>query len=277
METPIIRSVDHIMVRVKTAEPLFELFSRTLALPVSWPLQISDFATFGWVTVGNANLEFWAAADNSDLPGDSKLPGFHGFALEPSNLAASLSRLAERGIACKAPRPFITKKTNGEEALNFTNAVIRDVSTDGCCIFFCEWCPNGSIFPWTDRLSTPQRREREKAQLLALGGGPLGITGLLEIQIEAPPQGKFVQAWQTLTEQGNQVVYLADGVQLRFLPSSNYRISALVLGVQSVRNARDFLIERRLLESEDQGELILSRKATDGLTFILRERRPADN
>ena len=55
------RAVDHVLIRVLAAEPLYALFSDVFALPVSWPLQRNDFATFGWVNVGNTNLEFWAA------------------------------------------------------------------------------------------------------------------------------------------------------------------------------------------------------------------------
>lgn len=54
------RNIDHIVFRLQEAESLYLLFSETFGLPVSWPLQRSDFATFGWVTVGNVNLEFWA-------------------------------------------------------------------------------------------------------------------------------------------------------------------------------------------------------------------------
>ena len=271
MKVPLIQSIDHIMVRAIAAEPLYHLFSQTLGLPVSWPLQRSDFATFGWVTVGNTNLEFWAASNNSDLPKDTKLPIFHGFALGPTNLNESISTLTQRGVACKSPRAFITKRPDGHEAVNFTNSVILDVSTDSCCVFFCEWCPDGTIYPWREKLTASERQQREKAQLLACEGGPLGITGLVEIQIEIPAESNVLRAWNAITEQQGPLVSLVDGAQLRFLPGAHYKVDALVLGVRSLRRARDFLVENELLENEHKDELSLSRSATGGLILRLRE------
>ncbi|WP_225585372.1 hypothetical protein [Acidovorax sp. ACV01] len=41
------RSVDHVMLRLDAVEPLFRRFSETFGLPVAWPLQRTDFATYG--------------------------------------------------------------------------------------------------------------------------------------------------------------------------------------------------------------------------------------
>ena|ERR1700712_5026023 len=76
MAVQVFSGVDHIMVRVEKVEPFLILFSDMLGLPVSWPLQQMEFADYAWVTLGNTNLEFWASANNLDLPSDQTLPLF---------------------------------------------------------------------------------------------------------------------------------------------------------------------------------------------------------
>lgn len=267
----IIESVDHIMVRVERARPLFNLFSGTLGLPVSWPLQEREFATFGWITLGNANLEFWQASSNADLTGKAELPIFHGIALEPCGLAASTARLAASGITCKKPRSFLTKKPDGREVANFTNSVIVDASSETCCVFFCEWCADGTIFPWTDRLATAERRQRQKAQLVACDGGPLGVTGLVEIQMQLPLRHGARAAWAAVTGGQGQVADLADGVRLRLLPGPQYKVDELVIGVRSLGAAREVLAQNALLERGHASDAILLKQATGGLTFRFRQ------
>ena len=129
MTSSAFRSIDHILVRVKNAQQMLTLFAQTFGLPVSWPLQSNDFASYGWVTLGNTNLEFWESSNNGDLPSEEVLPLFHGLALEPDNLADSIKTLSESGIQCKAPRPYVTQTLDGRDVTNFTNAVVLDLSS----------------------------------------------------------------------------------------------------------------------------------------------------
>ena len=132
------KSIDHVLVRVKDAQPMMDLFAGTHGLPVSWPLQSDDFATYGWVTLGNTNLEFLASSNNSDLPGEDVLPLFQGIALEPHNLADIIKMLGDRGIKCKAPRPYITQTADGRKVINFTNSVVVDATSPLVCISFAN-------------------------------------------------------------------------------------------------------------------------------------------
>ena len=172
------RSVDHVVVRLWAAEPLYALFTETFCLPVAWPLQRTDFATYGWVHVGNTDLELWASHSNSDLPAHAVPPLIHGFALEPTlSLVESLARVEEASISCKPPRAFQTQNAQGETVANFTNSVLLDVSASSCCIFFCEWNPRSTIYPWPETATPAQRRAQHRQDLKNRNGGPLGITG----------------------------------------------------------------------------------------------------
>jgi len=271
MTPPIFRGIDHIMLRLPALEPLYTLFSDTFGLPVSWPLQRSGFADFAWVTVGNTNLEFWAAADNADLPEDCQPPLIHGFALDPEDLGSSIEQLAARGIHCKEPRPYRTEDGNGGMVTNFTNAVVLDLSSASLCIFFCKWSKNGNIFPWQEKLDAQERKARERAQLAACDGGALGILGLAEIRLAVGEIEEKSRLWQAVL--GVPALTLGDGIALHLQAGSYDHIEALCFSVKSLAQARRFLDARGLLEREVDGKLIISREAAGGLRFELIEVR----
>ncbi|MGJ7558825.1 hypothetical protein ACSFBI_33135 [Variovorax sp. RB3P1] len=127
------------VIRTADAASLYELFSGHLGLPVTWPLERATFATFGWIGLGNTNLEIWAAADNSDLPADCPFPLIHQIALAPAELSETLARFDAMGLSCKAPRTYSSKDELGEVRTNFTNSVILDLSNESCCVFVCDW------------------------------------------------------------------------------------------------------------------------------------------
>ena len=161
-------AVDHVMIRLLDIDALLSLFADVFHLPVSWPKQSSSFATFAWVHVGNTELELWASASNSDLPQESQPPLIHGFALEPVDLETSIAHLTQAGFQCKSPRPYQTKTADGSLTTNFTNSVLLDLSCDSCCIFLCAWNPDGTIYPWKERLTVAERRSRDQIELTKL-------------------------------------------------------------------------------------------------------------
>lgn len=262
------RGIDHVVIRLRTVDALYALFAQTFGLPVSWPLQHSPFASFGWVNVGNTNLEFWAAAQNDDLPQDAQPPLVHGFALDPADLTASMAHLAARGIACKTPRPFRTQTPEDAWVTNFTNAVVLGVSSDACCVFFCEWDAEGTIYPWKEKLNAGQRNVRDKAAFDACGGGPLGLVGLREVRLAVQDVNEAGKVWQTLTDSERpDAIALTPDISMRLLPGGmrSSTIETLIFGVRSLSVARAFLAARQLLEASFEGELRLSSAACDGL------------
>lgn len=267
------RSVDHVLIRLLEIDSLYALFADVFALPISWPLQRSDFATFGWVSVGNTNLEFWASASNSDLPPDCQLPLVHGLALDPADLSSSLTRLAELGVSCKEPRPYQTKNEDGVVVTNFTNSVVLDVSSESCCIFFCAWDENGTIFPWKEKLSVVQRRTKEQEALRRCAGGPLGLVGLSEIRVAVPDFDRATEKWSALTGSDTNPMALTQDIALRLVPGKCHVIQCLTFAVRSLPAARVFLADRGLLGSSSSDELELSSQASGGLSFRFVEAR----
>ena len=243
------RSIDHVMLRLHAAEPLFQLFSETFGLPVAWPLQRTDFATYGWVHLGNTDLELWAATANGDLPDHAQPPLIHGFALEPASpLAESLEHAMEAGITCKPPRAFQSENSRGERVTNFTNSVLLELSAPSCCVFFCEWDRRAALYPWPETATPVERRAQHRQALQDSGGGPLGITGLHALRMGTPDVQTHQHRWRTLTgSQPGHPIAVTPDVCLELVPGEHLLIESLSLSVRSLSIARAFLSSRHLL------------------------------
>lgn len=242
------QAIDHLMLRVAQAEPLFDALAQDLGLPVVWPLQCAGFATYGWIGIGNTALEVWAAADNGDLPPDTTLPLVHGFALAPSRLDADLSTLRARGLRHRAPRTFASPDAEGVSRPNFTNAVVEALSSPGCCVFYCDWAPGAPIVPWPRDATVAERHTgHNTAALNGRHGGTLGITGLRGITLQSPDPIAAGHAWRRATGATQGSIWLADGVQLDIVAGRRHQITALSLGVRDESTARAWLAAKRWL------------------------------
>lgn len=269
---PAYQSIDHVMLRLHAAEPLFGLLTHTFGLPIAWPLQHTAFASYGWVHVGNTDLELWAATANTDLPHHAQPPLFHGFALEPAlPMPDALAHLTASGIECKAARAFQTSDADGNTVTNFTNAVVLDLSSPSCCVFLCEWNAHASIYPWAEAITPVARRASFRKALLDSGGGPLGLLGLRSIRLGTPSPDKHLARWQALSGSECNLVQLTSEIALQLVPADHLQIESLTFGVRSLEVARRFLKRLQLLDADDGNTLAVSR---EGLVVKLTEVAP---
>lgn len=101
---------DHLSVRVNDAEQMHRLFTEVFALPAAWPFQSLAFAKFSWVSVGNANVEFWQASSNADLPldGNPLMPLVHGMEMDCVDTEQTVAELTAIGFSCTPAKSFGT-------------------------------------------------------------------------------------------------------------------------------------------------------------------------
>ena len=93
--SPIVKRVDHIMIRVVDSayDHLFSLLTETLQLPITWAMNnyIPSFKT-GGVFAGNISMEIFQSGSRQTLPSPSPSQAqLYGIAFEPFSLTASLS------------------------------------------------------------------------------------------------------------------------------------------------------------------------------------------
>lgn len=262
------QAIDHLMLRVAQAESLFDALHRELGLPVTWPLQRADFATYGWIGLGNTQIEIWAAASNADLPANCTLPLVHGFALGPNHLETDLALLRERGLRHRTPRNFSSPDAQAVSRSNFTNAVIEDLSSPGCCVFYCDWARGAPIVPWPRDATADERRALHAAALAQCGGGLLNITGLRRITMQTPDVLTTERGWRTALDASSGPLFLAPDIRLIIEAGPCHRISALHVGVRDATVARAALEARHWLGAEgDAGAMQLDHPACAGLAL----------
>lgn len=263
---------DHLSVRVNDAEKLHHLFDKVLALPIAWPLQSLAFAKFSWVSVGNTNIEFWQASNNSDIPLDGKplIPFVHGIAVDCDGVAQTVAELTDIGFACTPAKTFGTSDADGMQVDACTKAQLLEVSAPMCQVFLCHWHREGLIFPWKEKLSTAERRRKEKQALSASSGGTLGILGLAEIRMSVPDIEHAARGWDLASRRMSERDHcwdLGDRIILSMHVGSSHMMTSLLFRVHSLEKAKNALKERGLLGEHTMDEVRILPDAVDGLDF----------
>ncbi len=191
---PPVRQIDHIMIRAGNPSELYAFFTDTLQLPVAWPLTSPrEGVATGGVGVGNVNLEAIR------FPGQSEeRPRLLGFALEPTGLDESMRQLTARGLAVGAPREIIGNRPDGSKGVLWTNVTLPQFSdaenpgTGTVHVFLSQYSP--------EYVDVGQRRARLRQQLVAGGGGPLGIVDVKEVVIGVTDVEAARRLWQRLLD-----------------------------------------------------------------------------
>ena len=128
-----------------------------------------------------------------------------------------------------------------------------------------------TIFPWKEQLTTTQRKSKEQQQLSACGGGKLGITGLVEVELICTRVEETKALWLAMTGNASSAPFTQEGIELSFRAGNEDKIESVVIGVRSLATARGELAEAGLLGESYGNEISLSKKACSGLHFRFRQ------
>lgn len=176
---PPIRQIDHVMTKADDPREVFALFTETLGLPIAWPLEERGGGVVsGGVGFGNVNVEAIRFPGQRTLPSRAQVTGF-GF--EPSPLRACLDELQRRGVPLGPVRPLIVTDATGAKQTLFTNVTLLGLSetplpADAAMhIFLSEYSPT--------YVDVAGRHARIRKELVASGGGPLGVDSMREVVV----------------------------------------------------------------------------------------------
>lgn len=249
--SPPIRQIDHIMIRTGRPHELYAFFTETLQLPVAWPITSPRAGvTTGGASFGNVNVEAIQFPGQKDAQ-----PRLVGFALEPSSLNDSMTELTRRGIIVGERRPLIAAGSEGSKDTLWTNVTLRPFSdSDGPAdatmhIFLSEYSPA--------YVNVEERRARLRSQLVASGGGPLGVVEVKEVNIGAIDVASARQLWQRLLDptpsSAPNTWQIGNGPAVRLVSATENKIQTLVIRVASLDRATTFLRDKQLLRADPEG------------------------
>ena len=258
----IIRQVDHVLIASNDAEGLFTLLSDTLELPIVWPMANYGRITSGGVAAGNVNLEIVKMPVVSE---DGAISRFIGMAFEPEPLEPSLLELDAREINHGAAVPLTTLISDGTIATLWTTVLLPDLSNQAMIIFLCEYTHDVAA----------QRRE-SLDQLVSRNGGPLSVDSVKEIVIGTTDMERNLDLWQNLlnplSPPSPGFWQLESGPAIRFVQADNDGIQALIIDVNSLSQARQFLVRQGLLGEDNQNKVTLDGVYLQGLNIKLAEK-----
>jgi hypothetical protein len=255
------------MIRAANPRELYAFFTETMQLPVAWPLTSPrEGVVTGGVGVGNVNLEA------IQFPGQTEQqPRLLGFAFEPLSLDESLRQLTRRGFAVGARREIVGTRPNGAKGVLWTNVTLPQLSDSEnpafgtVHVFLSEYDPA--------YVDVEQRRERLRKQLVANGGGPLGIVDLREIVIGVRDIVAARQIWerllQAVSSPGVNTWQVGDGPAIRLISAPQERMQSLILRVASLDRAKAFLRDNGLLGAEADGMVSIDPSKVWGIDLRL--------
>jgi hypothetical protein len=248
----IVTRVDHIFFNTDQVEEIFDLFTRTLSLPVAWPVR--DYGPFasGGVRLGAMNLEIARGASTGLEPS----PRF-GIAFAPKTLATSLAELAKRDIPHGRGHPISGPGPDGRPAVLWTTVAIEGM-LDGADVFLCDYSPMLRP-PGTTLLPMPP-------------AGPLGVTSVEEVRIGVPDFDAAARRWGTLLmplePSASGYWRPVGGPAIRLVSASQVTI-VVVLMVRSRVAAETFLRERGLFGEPLDGMAVIDPIHTNGILFAI--------
>jgi hypothetical protein len=268
---PPIRRIDHFMIRTDDPARLYAFFTKTLELPVAWPMmRPRDGVVTGGVGFGNVNVEAIQFPAQKSRPSRAQLLGF---AFEPSPLAECLAELNRRGISYGERRPLIATGQDGSKSTQWTNVTLRQFSDGEAAdatmhVFLSEYSPA--------YVNVEQRRERLRSQLAAKGGGPLGVEGVKEVIVgvaDLAVQGLWQKLLDPTPMSGSSTWQVGDGPAIHLVQAGENTTQGLVISVASLQKAKAFLRERDLLGTDSQQEATIDPSKVEGLNIRLVEKR----
>jgi hypothetical protein len=263
-----VQYIDHIMIRSDDPGELFALFSKTLQLPIAWPLADRGGVVSGGIGFGNVNIEAIKFPGQVNDPTPTHLVGL---ALKPLSLGESLRELERRGITHGAPRPFVSVGPNGARATSFTNVTLKqfsDADRPGDAtfqVFLSEYNP---VY-----IDAAARRSRLRDELAARRGGPLGLVRVQEVIIGTADLRGANRTWQLLVAPAPSASVnlwrIGDGPAVRLVQAQRDMMQGLVLAVADLPKARHFLVENGLLGASSETELVVAPSKIRGLNIRL--------
>jgi len=308
-EGPVVKCIDHLLIRVADPGPLLSVFSEIFGLPLAWREGSHGFYTNAGIFAGNVDLEIirFGPPAAKAAPQPARIYGVVFEGHQP--LASTLAELARRNIQCSGNIRFGAKLPEGSTVNPFNQRLLGGLLGGNIWtrLVFCitqlpvygkinqvrsasSSAKGGSIdrflldrafasgfvsmveYEPQFRQRAEERRGKNHAELCSRAGGSLGILGLDEVVVGLKHLDDVELRWRRLLGSPNgQNFRLRQGPGIKLVSSDRDVLEALVFQVQSVAAAVEFLAERNMLGAYSNQEITIAASSLDGLQVRLRE------
>jgi hypothetical protein len=305
MNTPIVRRIDHLIIRVPDPayDQLHTLLTGVFALPVPWPVTHHPAFKSGGVFAGNVDLELLRVV--TDPPGEqARLYGlvFEAWSEQTDELAArGIPYLRSPYISAEAGKAPTTLWTNvffsgllGSHARMKALFAARRLSPDwlwtrlapknsadnvnGVEFMFNRIYGNGVVFmvsynPAWRNVDTERRAHI--AELAQHAGGALGLVRVQEVGIGTTNLTASAIAWRSLLRPALEVDAMCwqpgDGPAVRVVASDQDAIRYLIWEVESLDRAQAVLEDSELLGAVFDDQITINPELIFGLDIRIVE------
>jgi hypothetical protein len=267
-----VKRIDQIYCRVESVgdvNKLYYLFSNTLGFPEAWPPTDKKEYYGGGVYTGNTWLK-WVSYNTKAYKMTDKPAKFQMISLEPNGYERCIKELEKREIATKYDGNATVADSSGEEqewgqSYDLIESPFKEVN-----LFICKYSP----LAFSALTTTPEAKNLDehyrimRGRLNEVGGGPLGIRYVKEVELGVKGFIRDSREWQRLLDPikpKGELWRIGKGPELRLTPEKNYSIKGISIRVKSLRVARKFLKLNGLLGEVNEGWVSLSRDRVNNL------------
>lgn len=270
-----VRRIDHLSITTADPRPVLSAFGRVLGLEVITPIRSfsrGDFEVIlGLLFAGNVAIEF--IRHEGSPAGHPPAYRVDGISFEPGadGIDAAVATLRARGIQT-------TPVMRASRTVWWNSAIVLAPETGLDWLFFTEY--DWALAPESEpSATTDERRAVLAAAFNAEGGGPLGVVGVVEVDVGGPDPLASQRAWQAIlgpSEPVRGVWDLGEGPRLRHRPADQGSCG-LTVAVRSLDQATEALAKLPVpVDATHPGEILIDPADLFGLRVALVEARRAE-
>jgi len=252
--TPVVKKVDHVTLFTQNAQQLFDFFTTKLGLPAAWPLSNYPQFSTGGVQAGNVNMETLQAGPPAPTGSAGPQASIYGIVLEPvTPLSKTTSELQARGA--KPGKPTVqTAEVSGKTVPVWTNVTLNALARPHYTVYLTEYSQTYTSLLGSHKVSGPL--------------GKIGVTKMDELVISAKDPTAVQKQWQTAfapAPMSSGVMTIGTGPDIQIVKGTGDDIVTLMLEVESLSKAKDYLQSQGLLGQSTASELTIAPAAVQGL------------
>lgn len=265
-ENLLFKRISQLVIRTDKPRELYDAFTQVLGFKDIWPYtDMLTHATAG-LFAGNLNIEIIGFKDATENSASFAAEGTSFFSLvfEPNGLDEVYEELKKRDLSPSDPAPQMGK-VNDEHAKLWTNVLLYSLSRKSYIVYLCEPGKEQKDF------------ENSLYKKYPLPLGPLNVRGVSEVVLTSADAEKRAFVWQKFMDPKLPAApgfwQMDNSADLRILKAGSENISTVVLAVDNLQQAAEYLKSKNAFGNEADGAVFINPSLVNGLHIKLVENK----